>query len=318
MPQAGRQTPDNRGVLMNISAHKLDGVRYRPARKIGDTITPTLIVIHETAGSLNKFSTVRWFQSRKVTTSAHIVIERDGTITQMVPLNRRANHAGRSSWKGNNSANYFSIGIELVGPGALDKNGKVYFGPVFPDSVSINTPEHGNGHRWLPFTDEQMAACRQICEAIVEEYPTVNDIAGHYEISPGRKVDPAPTFPMEDFRKSIFEPTAPTEIETAEVCTHDPAKTLAATSRKYKAAGVVKGAAAAGVSVGSLMEGLSIANVQATKSYLDAITSFMSAYGVTVFICACVGGYVVFEIMQKWMRDDVEEGRYVPSGESNA
>src|SRR5579863_1080159 len=47
--------------------------------------------------------------------SAHVVIRREGAVTQYVPFGERAWHAGRSSYGGREACNDFSIGIELEG-----------------------------------------------------------------------------------------------------------------------------------------------------------------------------------------------------------
>ena len=46
--------------------------------------------------------------------SAHYVVDEDGTIFNMVPEDRRAWHAGISSWRGHKALNARSIGIEIV------------------------------------------------------------------------------------------------------------------------------------------------------------------------------------------------------------
>ena len=45
--------------------------------------------------------------------AAHILIARDGLVTQYVPFNQKAWHAGESSFEGRVNCNEFSIGIEL-------------------------------------------------------------------------------------------------------------------------------------------------------------------------------------------------------------
>ena len=52
--------------------------------------------------------------------SAHIFIRRNGEIIQFVPFHLRAWHAGRSSHKGRENCNNFSVGIELEG--SVDEN----------------------------------------------------------------------------------------------------------------------------------------------------------------------------------------------------
>lgn len=106
-------------------------------------------------------------QSLKV--SAHFFIRRDGTIIQFVSCNKRAWHAGTSSWQGKPHCNDFSIGIELEG--------------------SDN----------LPFADAQYVALTELTLVLNKVYP-ITDIVGHSEIAPGRKTDPGPHFDWDLYR----------------------------------------------------------------------------------------------------------------------
>ena len=47
----------------------------------------------------------------QLTVSAHLLIKRDGGCVQYVPFNKRAWHAGKSSYEGRECCNDFSIGI---------------------------------------------------------------------------------------------------------------------------------------------------------------------------------------------------------------
>ncbi|MEQ8936858.1 MAG: N-acetylmuramoyl-L-alanine amidase, partial [Amphiplicatus sp.] len=49
--------------------------------------------------------------------SAHYLVEEDGVIYRLVAEEKRAWHAGVSSWKGESDVNARSIGIEIVNPG---------------------------------------------------------------------------------------------------------------------------------------------------------------------------------------------------------
>ena len=176
-------------------------------------MTPRYACFHDTAGRSDKFSSVDWFASDDCTTSAHFVVERDGTITQMVSTNRKAFHAGVSSWKGVSYLNSCSVGIEIVNPGKLDASGNAWFGlAADPSEITAKaTPNHGSGY-WLPYTPEQIEAVTGLCRALVEEYPDCNEILTHWEISPGRKIDPGPLFPLDHLRRAVFNPT-PGEVE---------------------------------------------------------------------------------------------------------
>lgn len=200
---------------MHIENGLLKGSRFVKATSSGGAMTPRWIVLHDTAGALRKFSSVEWFSSKACTTSAHFVVERDGTITQMVPTTRRAYHAGASTYRGVSGLNSCSVGIEIVNPGKLDATGKAYFGKAAEPTeiVPASSTEHGAGY-WLPYTKEQIAAVIAICRAVVEEYPDCNEIVAHYHISPGRKIDVGPHFPLEEVRRAVFHP-APDALEDA-------------------------------------------------------------------------------------------------------
>ena len=98
--------------------------------------------------------------------SSHILIQRDGSIIQFVPLNMKAWHAGISSYKGREDCNEFSIGIELEGT----------------DETS--------------YTEAQYDSLIEVTKEIMALYPNIkkDDIVGHSDIAPGRKTDPGESF----------------------------------------------------------------------------------------------------------------------------
>ena len=96
--------------------------------------------------------------------SAHLLIRRDGAVTQYVPFHLRAWHAGVSSFEGRAGCNDFSIGIELEGT----------------DDV--------------PYTEAQYMSLAQVIAALQQAYPSLRAIAGHEDIAPGRKTDPGASF----------------------------------------------------------------------------------------------------------------------------
>src|ERR1700712_1204227 len=54
-------------------------------------------------------------QIRGMEVSAHFLVRRNGQVIQFVSCDSRAWHAGKSSWRGRDDCNDFSIGIELEG-----------------------------------------------------------------------------------------------------------------------------------------------------------------------------------------------------------
>jgi len=104
--------------------------------------------------------------------SSHLLIRRDGSVTQYVPFHERAWHAGVSCHEGEENCNDFSIGIELEGA------------------------DH------IPYTEEQYVELSRCCDALIEHYPllTKKQIVGHCDIAPGRKTDPGESFDWAKFR----------------------------------------------------------------------------------------------------------------------
>lgn len=169
---------------------------------MGGRMTPSLIVLHDTAGRLTRGSSVAWFLDPAAKVSAHFVVERDGAVTQLVPCDRQAWHAGQSAWKGRAHVNGFAVGIEIVNPGKLAPRGVdkavAWFGEVYDlKSNAIEaraTDQHGSG-LWMAYTDAQIRAVTDLIAALAEAYPSIKEVVGHYQISPGRKVDPNPLLP---------------------------------------------------------------------------------------------------------------------------
>lgn len=180
----------------------------------GGRIEPTLVVVHDTAGRLEPGSAVAWLASRRSRVSAHLVVERDGSVTQLVDLDRAAWHAGASSWQGRRNCNGFSIGIEVVSPGPLKARGAAavaWFGQRWAaaECTACDSAAHGGPALWLPYTPAQTAALTGIVKALAARYPSITDVAGHYEISPGRKVDPGPHLDLGRLRSILAGRAAP-------------------------------------------------------------------------------------------------------------
>jgi len=108
-----------------------------------------------------------YFESiRGLEVSAHVLIRRDGGVVQFVPFTRRAWHAGESVFRGQRRCNDFAVGIEL------------------------------EGEDTSPYTDNQYETLAAVTNALFAAYPRLNTrcIAGHCDVSPGRKSDPGPAF----------------------------------------------------------------------------------------------------------------------------
>lgn len=196
-----------------IENDRLTGIPYVPSKHVGGEITPSVIVVHDTAGPLDTGSSVAWLRSNPKQVSAHVVVERDGSVTQLVPFNRRANHAGRSHYHGRNWVNGFGIGIEIVNPGRMTLGiergasvARAWWGASYDlDSYEIQemtTREHGQGW-WMPCTPEQISAVVKLGIRIADAYPII-DLVPHWYVSPGRKIDTNPLFPLDEVRTVVL------------------------------------------------------------------------------------------------------------------
>lgn len=200
---------------MKVLNHRLaldDGraTAFLASPNTGGIITPRFLVLHYTASS-SAASTVSWFQNRDSRVSAHLVIARDGTPTQLVPFNREAWHAGRSSWGNLSGLNRYSIGIELDNAGCLVRTGGKWVSPLtrrsYPDrEVTIathkNAPPGTSPCGWHAYTPEQIESTLACGMALMNQY-ALADVLGHEDIAPGRKTDPGPDFPMDSVRARL-------------------------------------------------------------------------------------------------------------------
>ena len=71
------------------------------------------VVLHATVTETAD-DAVRIFLNPRSKVSAHFVVARDGAVTQMVPLGKRAWHGGTSRLGRRQNVNDFSVGIEIV------------------------------------------------------------------------------------------------------------------------------------------------------------------------------------------------------------
>lgn len=110
---------------------------------------------------------------RGATVSAHFLVRRDGSLLQFVSGDRRAWHAGRSSWKGRDNCNDYSIGVEL------------------------------EGLEGEAFEPAQYDATISLAAALARRYP-IEAVAGHEHVAPGRKGDPGAGFDWARLRAGLL------------------------------------------------------------------------------------------------------------------
>ena len=127
------------------------------------------IIIHYT-GMQSEIESINRLINKNSKVSCHYLINRKGTIMQMVKENKIAWHAGVSKWKNIKNLNKNSIGIELVNKGH-------FFGYENYSNLQINS-------------------LIKLCSKLKKKYKIHKEnFLGHSDIAPNRKIDPGEKFP---------------------------------------------------------------------------------------------------------------------------
>ena len=179
---------------MKIKNHRLQDINFLESPNFNDRPVDediSLLVIHSISLPPKKYDTdhiERFFLNELdfsshnfyknidgMKVSAHVLIKRNGEIIQFVPFNKRAWHAGVSTFNGKDDCNNFSIGIELEGS---------------DDDI---------------FEDIQYEQLSLITSLLMQEYDLISksNIKGHSDIAPERKTDPGPLFDWDRYLKNV-------------------------------------------------------------------------------------------------------------------
>lgn len=203
MPKSfSRTRPDKpairRGLMPQARLCLSPNFDERPA-----ACTPELIVIHNISlppneyggdgidqlftNTLDKNEHPFYAQIHTLRVSSHLLIRRDGELVQYVPFDKRAWHAGVSSYLGREVCNDFSIGIEM------------------------------EGSDFEPFTQAQYEVLETTIKQLLDNYPSLSaaEITGHEHIAPGRKTDPGPYFDWQRLSE-VFKVSLPAKTGAKE------------------------------------------------------------------------------------------------------
>jgi N-acetylmuramoyl-L-alanine amidase len=192
---------------MRIRNHRLQGAIQKETPNQGGIIEPQYLVFHFTAGR-NPQASIDWLCDSRSQASAHLVVARNGEITQLAPFNVKTWHAGVSHWEGLTGLNSYSIGIEMDNAGRLIKVGTSYrawFQTEYPaeEVVQARHKFDQDISYWHTYTEIQIEKAQELALILVKTYG-LRDIIGHEDISPGRKNDPGPAFPLANIRAKAF------------------------------------------------------------------------------------------------------------------
>ena len=150
-------------MKINISYSPNQSVKIRSKKDI------IFIIIHYT-GMQSERACTRRLMDIKSKVSTHYLINRKGSIIQMVDEKNTAWHAGKSKWRNFINLNNRSIGIELLNKG------------------------HQFGYE--NFSKKQISQLILLCKSLIKKYKIKKtNILGHSDIAHLRKKDPGEKFP---------------------------------------------------------------------------------------------------------------------------
>ena len=137
--------------------------------------TPKFIIIHYTALK-SEIESIKYLCDENNRVSCHYLVSKSGKIFNIVSTEFRAWHAGYAKWKNYKDLNSYSIGIELDNPGY---------------SIKIEK-----------FQERQIQSLIKLISFLKKKYQIKNEnILGHSDIAPYRKIDPGEKFPWQKLEK---------------------------------------------------------------------------------------------------------------------
>ena len=146
---------DNKSLNFTKKTRSLSNIRF--------------LIIHYTGMQSARVS-MNKLKNPKSKVSCHYLIDRNGAIFRMVEDNKIAWHAGKSKWKNTKNLNKYSIGIEIQNKGHFIK--------------------------YQNFPKKQIFSLIKLLKKLMKKYNIKKEnILGHSDIAPLRKIDPGEKFP---------------------------------------------------------------------------------------------------------------------------
>lgn len=151
------------------------GLRIDTSRQAqGQDSRVQYVIVHYTSSNAERAMNTL---TRGEVSSHYLINDYPPTIYRLVDEDRRAWHAGQSSWQGRTWLNASSIGIEIVHPGYRDT---------------------AEGRQWYPWNPQQIEQLIPLLQDILQRHGLPPErVIGHSDIAPQRKLDPGPLFPWQ-------------------------------------------------------------------------------------------------------------------------
>ena len=177
---ANNSKSDVQVIKNDAGTGTIDPVTYN---SVGQNFRQRFIILHYTVSDRERSIDLL---TNKDVSSHYLITDRENEpIYYLVDENKRAWHAGVSSWGNFTNLNDNSIGIEIVNKGFILKDGKMEF------------------YRYPSWQIHKTAV---LVQDLIKRYEVEpQNILGHSDIAPGRKTDPGPYFDWVKFRSLVHQ-----------------------------------------------------------------------------------------------------------------
>ena len=183
---ANNSKSDVQIIKNDAGAETIDPVTYK---SVGQNFRQRFIILHYTA--LDDENSIKVLTEQEVSAHFLITTRDEEPIYNLVPEDKRAWHAGESEWKSSKNLNDSSIGIEIVNLGLNED--------ILPDTDTGVERALKNQYRQAPYTEEQIKKIAILVKYLSEKYEIApENILGHSDVAPQRKLDPGPMFPWKE------------------------------------------------------------------------------------------------------------------------
>lgn len=167
---------------MEIKNNRLVGADFKLSPNTSGLVKDfRFIILHDDEGYWE--GTTSWLLNPESKVSYHIYISKSGEVRQFVDLNKRAYHAGKSSWKGYTDLNYYSVGVCF-------------------QNINKET-----------YTEAQISKGVEVCKALIQA-KGYKEIVRHKDVAPTRKTDTNQNFPFEEFKRRVYDSDLTVKIKT--------------------------------------------------------------------------------------------------------
>mgnify|MGYP006341673657 CR=1 FL=1 len=195
---ANNSKSDVQIIKNDAGAETIDPVTYK---SVGQNFRQRFIILHYTA--LDDENSIKVLTEQEVSAHFLITTRDEEPIYNLVPEDKRAWHAGESEWKSSKNLNDSSIGIEIVNLGLNED--------ILPDTDTGVERALKNQYRQAPYTEEQIKKIAILVKYLSEKYEIApENILGHSDVAPQRKLDPGPMFPW----KELYDEDEKNKIQT--------------------------------------------------------------------------------------------------------